>query len=501
MSRYSVPAAVNAEEYEFELEREEARYRARRGLLAFTLYTKPGYNVGWHHRELCRKLNAFARGEIKRLMVFMPPRHGKSELVSRRLPAFILGKDPNAKIIAASHTADLANAMNRDVQKIIDSEKYLEIFPETRLSGENVRTLTYGSWLRNSEEFEVVGFEGAYKCAGVGGALSGRGGNFLLLDDPIKDNEQAQSLTYREKLWDWYNTVFATRAEKDAGILITLTRWHEDDLAGRLLALAKSDPEADQWEVVNFPAIKDLVENEADEREEGEALWPWKYPIEKLKTIRATAGSRVFNGLYQQRPSAEEGDILKREWMLKRYKYLPELHKGRWSNLLVSADLRFKKDENSGDWVVYQVWARVGAQIYFLGESRGRWGFTKSVTEFQKISASSPIGNFKSPLKLVENKANGPALEDALSSKISGIVLVEPDGGKLARVNAVTPLWEAGNIWLPDDSIYPAMPAIVEEWVNFGPGCKFDDRADTMSQALVRFQREIDHSLEDITRW
>lgn len=489
---------VELAEYEYELEKEDAQERARNGLLNFTAYTKPGYNVGWHHRNLCRKLNDFASGKIKRLMVFMPPRHGKSELVSRRLPAYILGRNPNAKIIAGSHTASLANAMNRDVQRIIDSPAYRELFPSTTLTTSGSRSGEDGSYLRNSEEFEIVGYTGAYKCAGVGGALAGRGGDFLILDDPIKDHEEAESVVYREKLWNWYSTVFASRAEgENAGILITVTRWHEDDLPGRLLKLAKSDPEADQWEVINYPAIKELAEVPDDPRAEGEALWPWKFPIRSLKKIRATGGSRNFNSIYQQRPSSEEGDILKREWMTNRYTVLPALHRNRWDECVISGDLRFKDDKKTGDYVVYQAWGRIGARAYFLGEARGRWSFTESVSEFLKMIARFPLAS----VRLIENKANGPALENVLKLKVPGIILVEPEGSKTARVNAVTPLWEGLNVWLPDETIYPEIKEIVEEWVSFGPGCMFDDRTDTMTQALIRFQADMDNSLEDSVRW
>lgn len=497
-----IQTGITADEYAYELERADALERARRGLLNFTLATKKNYEVEWFHRVLSRKLNQFVAGEIKRLMVFMPPRHGKSELVSRRLPAYILGKEPDKKIIAGSHTSSLAAAMNRDVQRIIDSPEYREIFPDTVLSGSNVRTIADGSYLRNSEMFEIVGHEGSYRCTGVGGAVAGFGGHYLLLDDPIKNREEADSTVYRDKLWDWYISTFASRGEGDAGILITLTRWHEDDIAGRLITLAKADPEADQWETVCFPAIKEANEIPDDPREEGEALWPWKYPVPVLKAKRVTGGSREFNSLYQQRPSSEEGDTLKREWTQNRYKMLPDLgEKKKWDLVLTSSDLRFKDDKKTGDYVVHQVWAKLGARAYFLGEARGRWGFTESLTEFVKIVNHSPVGGFKSALKLVENKANGPALENVLKKKISGIVLDEPQGSKTARVNAVLPLWEAGNVWLPDALLYPGIDAIVEEWVSFGPGCAFDDRTDAMSQALIRIQSQMDNALDDLTRW
>lgn len=490
-------------EAELELEQAEAIEGARDNILGFTLYTNPKYQVNWHNRYLAKKLDDFANGKIKRLMVFMPPRHGKSELVSRRLPAYLLGRNPDAKIISASHTMDLASAMNRDVQRIIESEAYRELFPETTLNGSNVRTMADGSYLRNSSEFEIVNHKGAYKCAGVGGGLSGRGGDFLLLDDPIKDAEEAESIVYREKLMSWYSTVFETRGEKDAAILITLTRWHEDDLAGRLLKLAKEDPDADQWEVICFPGIKEGLTHEGDPRKEGEALWPWKFPVNALLKKKATSGSRVFNSLYQQRPSSEAGDILKREWMTKRFDKLPELPRGRWPELIVSADLRFKSDKNSGDYVVFQAWGRVGSRVYFLGEKRGRWSFTESIKHFKGICNATPIGAFKLAgynAKLIENKANGPALENVLEKEISGMVLVEPDGGKVARTHAVTPLWEAGNVWLPTKEVYPEIEDVVEEWVSFGPGCAFDDRTDTMSQALNRLGQSTSNWLLNITR-
>lgn len=503
MSGYS-PSAVNADELEYELEREEARDRARRGLLNFTTFTKPDYEVNWHHRLTAQKLNLFVQKKILRLIVVEPPRHGKSELTSRRLPPFIFGKNPDAQVIMATHTSDLASKMNRDVQRIIDSTEYQELFPNTRLLPFSDRGGADRMYVRNNSEFEIVGHRGVFKSTGVGGALAGRGGDYLILDDPIKGQEEADSEVEREKLWDWYVNVFSTRAEKDAAILITTTRWHADDLVGRLLKLAKEDPEADQWEVIHLPAIKESNEHEGDEREEGEALWPNKYSIEKLKSIRATGGSRKFNAIYQGRPSSEAGEILKREWMVKRFKVLPDLgEKNRWDNLLVSADLRFKDSKTSGDYVVFQAWGRLGSNAYFLGERRGRLSFTESLTEFQKICLATPVGRFKLSAfhpKLVENKANGPALENVLKDKIAGIVLVEPDGGKVARVNAVTPLWEAGNVWLPDDSLYPEIDGIIEEWVSFGPGCAFDDRTDTMSQALIRLSTEMDNYLEDLTR-
>jgi hypothetical protein len=231
---------------------------ARNHIADFALFTDDRYQMNWHHALLCDYLDAFVRKEIRRLMVFMPPRHGKSELVSRKLPAFIFGRDPDASIIAASYSADLAQRMNRDVQRIIDNPAYGEVFPGASLSGRSNRSITLkGSYLRNSDIFEIAGRRGVYRCAGVGGGITGMGGDYIVVDDPIKNREEANSLTQRDKLWEWYTSTLYTRQEKDGAILITLTRWHEDDLAGRLLELAKKDPAADQWEVLTLPAVRE----------------------------------------------------------------------------------------------------------------------------------------------------------------------------------------------------------------------------------------------------
>jgi hypothetical protein len=191
-------------------------------------------------------------------MLFMPPRHGKSEQGSRRLPAYIFGRKPHAAVIATSYSADLAKLMNRDVQRIIDTPIYGRIFPQTQLCNRKRTDATLSknqTWIRNSDLFEIVGHRGYYRCAGVGGGITGMGCDFGLIDDPIKNAEEAASEVYREKVWEWYVSTFRTRLSKHGQQLLIMTRWHEDDLAGRLLQLAKSNANADQWRVVSFPAI------------------------------------------------------------------------------------------------------------------------------------------------------------------------------------------------------------------------------------------------------
>lgn len=247
-------------------------------------------------------------------MIFAPPRHTKSELVSRRLPAYILGREPDAAIIASSYSATLAEQMNRDVQRIIDSVEYQRLFPETKLYGKNIRSTAEGACLRNSETFEIVDHRGIYHNAGRGGALTGFGGHYLFVDDPFKDRAEADSPTIRQNAWEWYASVLYSRQYKDAGICITLTRWHEDGIEGRLLALAESDPTADQWVVLCLPAIAEEPIASYDPRQVGEALWEAEFPLEFLYKTRAQSAYE-FAALYQQRPAPSEGVILKREWL------------------------------------------------------------------------------------------------------------------------------------------------------------------------------------------
>lgn len=280
------------------------RRQARSSLLGFTIYTKPDYEVSWHHRRLCEFLDRFAAGKITRGIINMPPQHGKSELASRRLPAYLLGKDPDLRVIACSHTADLAGAMNKDVQRIIDDLPYQALFPATTLNTRNNRTDAHGGYLRNSDMFEVVGHRGYYKSAGVGGAIVGRGFDVGIIDDPIKGREQADSPAVRESVWKWYTGDFYTRRGKGARVLLIMTRWHPEDLAGRLLTMA-ADPRADQWEVLTLPAIAE-TELPGDPRKPGEALWPERYPVEDLDKI-AVANPTDWWSQYQQHPRPEGG--------------------------------------------------------------------------------------------------------------------------------------------------------------------------------------------------
>lgn len=273
------------------------RKAARNHLIDFTTYTKRDYKIGRHHHVLCEKLEAVERGEIKRLMVFMPPRHGKSELASKRFPAWFLGRNPNRQIITASYSAKLADKFGRDVRNIVASSKFHNLFPEVTLATDS-----------KAKDLWETNKGGVFLTAGVGGSMTGYGGHLAIIDDPVKDRQDAESEVMRENIWDWYKSVLRTRIMPNGAIIIVQTRWHVDDLSGRLLTEMKNGT-GEQWEVVNLPAI--AHEGDALNRKPGEALWPDAYNCEELDKIRKAVGERDWSALYQGEPTLSTGSIFK----------------------------------------------------------------------------------------------------------------------------------------------------------------------------------------------
>lgn len=446
---------------------------ARRHMANFAVYTDENYKMNWHHELMCRYLDKWVKRDIKRLMIFMSPRHGKSELVSRKLPAFIFGQNPDAKIIGTSYSADLASAMNRDVQRIIDCERYRELFPNTSLNNKNIRTVN-GNALRNSDKFEIVGHRGMYRSAGVDGGITGMGGDYIIIDDPIKNRQDANSPTIRKKTFDWYTSTLYTRLEREGCILVTLTRWHKDDLAGRLLCAMKNNAEADKWEVLCLPANYEAANAQPYDirTTEGEALWRWKYDEKALRTMKATMGSFEWAALYQQRPQPAEGSIIKPQW-IKYYTSLPNI-----DETIISWDMTFK-DTDGTDYVVGSVWGKSGADAYLIDLVRRRMSFTDTLSVFRQLVNRYP----RARAKLVENKANGPAIIDTLRHQIPGILPVNPTGSKQARCYAVSYLFESGNVYIPKPELKNWVNAYVEELTQFPSGVH-DDQVDSTTQAL-----------------
>lgn len=299
------------------MEREQAALEialARKTLLDFTLYTKPDYEVNWHHQLVASRLDDVLAGKRRRLIICQPPQTGKSELVSRRFPAYVLGRRPTTRVIGASYGATLASDMSGDIQKIIETPEYGVLFPQTRLA----RTKDIEK--RTNDQFQVVGQRGYYIGVGILGGITGKTADIGIIDDPLKNREEAESEVYRNRVWRQFVSAFMTRQFGDKGaIVIAMTRWHEDDLAGRLIRLAKENPGAEQYEVINLPAILPSIEvrHPEDPREQGEPLWPEKYPLDELERRRIAMGSYEWSALYQGVPTPPGGGLFQRQWFKK----------------------------------------------------------------------------------------------------------------------------------------------------------------------------------------
>ena len=283
-------------------------------LLSFTRATLPTFTPAPFHEAYYDQLTQFAYGHIKKLMITMPPQHGKSEGATRRLPAFILGHQPDKRIAIVSYNAIKARKFNRELQRIIDDDTYHRLFPQTLLAGQtssssNSTTSKSRNYARNADECEIVGYQGSFKTIGVGGSLTGEPVDVLIMDDLYKDAAAAWSPLIRQNIADWYDTVASTRLHNDSQQLLVFTRWHMEDLAGRLLEQeGEYDPieNPNGWVRVSFPAIQNKAPTALDPREEGEALWPERHSAEKLLAIKER-NPAVFESLYQQDPKPNEG--------------------------------------------------------------------------------------------------------------------------------------------------------------------------------------------------
>ena len=453
-----------------------SRELARRNLLAFVKATMPSYRAGWVHREICARLMRFLAdvldGRSPRMVITMPPRHGKSELVSRRFPAWAFGIDPDLSVIAASYSDDLAKRMNKDVQRIMDTPEYAELFPGSTLSRRRNAGGIDNAPVRTMDLFEIPGRSGSYRSAGVGGGITGMGADILSIDDPFKDRASADSPTIRERVWDWYASTAYTRLAPGGGVLVTVTRWHEDDLVGRLLS-AQGQEDADRWTVVNYPAI---AERDEPHRKKGEALHPDRFGLQALRRIRANIGEYEWSALYQQHPTPRGGGVFKAKW-IRHWGVLPKV----FDRVIQSWDFTFK-DAAKSDNVSGQVWMKAGGNFYLLDCDTAKMDFVSQIRAMRRMSSKWPeaVG------KLVEDKANGPAVISALGSEIPGIIPYTPRGSKTARAYAASPLFEAGNVYLPPmDAEHPWVREYIDELLAF-PNGEHDDRVDATTQALDR---------------
>lgn len=454
---------------------ELARRKARRSLRNFILYTFKDFEMGWFHEEVCNTLDQFMQDVIAkkspRVIITAPPRHGKSQVVSRDFPAYFLGRNPDKSVIACSYGDELAKRMNRDVQRIMDSEAYQQLF-EVYLAGRAASEITgdYSAYSRTTGLLEIVAHAGSYRSTGVGGGITGQGCDVLIIDDPIKDKEEAYSEAIRDKIYDWYTSTARTRVSPGGGIIVMCTRWHLDDLVGRLLQAGQDNPNASPWRVINYPAI---AERDEPHRKLGEALHPARYTLAMLEEIRAEVGERDWASMFQQRPMPAGGGTFKLDW-IQYYETLPPY----WDKIVLSWDMAFK-DNKDNDFVVGACWGRYGSSIYLVDQIRGRWDFVTTKRMFIDFANK----HSKVIRKLIEDKANGPSIISSLKDSIPGIIAINPKESKESRASAVATTWEAHNVYIPSPRIAPWVGTFVDELVTF-PACAHDDQVDAMSQAI-----------------
>jgi predicted phage terminase large subunit-like protein len=415
-----------------------------------------------------------------RLLVSMPPQEGKTTRVSKMGALWALSRNPELRLGIASYAQSLAEGFGREIRNVISAfngdEQTLDL--GLRIAAD------YGS----AKRWQLDGHRGGVVCVGIGSGLTGRALEALIIDDPFADAEQAGSAYYRDRVWDWWQSVGAPRLAPGAPAVIVLTRWHEDDLAGRLVAAE----DGHRWRVINIPALADHdpAKGQSDPlgREPGEWLESARGRTDaEWEQIRIAAGSRVFAALYQGRPSPDQGNVWLRHWWRRYREPLWSQHPDRPDAYLVhevdemvmSWDMAFK-DTKSSDFVVGQVWARRGADVFLLDQVHKRLSFTDTLTAFKALAARWP----QATAKYVEDKANGTAVISTLKSKIPGIVAVNPTDSKYGRATAVAPFIEAGNAFLPVGEVALFDPEeLITEAASF-PNAAHDDFVDATSQAL-----------------
>ena len=414
---------------------------SRKRFAQFLCYVKRGYEMKWFHTAIadaCQRLLDGSLGTDK-LMVFVPPQHGKSEIVSRSFPAWALGVDPSLKIVAASYAFSLAAQFSRSLQRLMVSEHYGAVFPRSQLGGRQ------GGYVRAVDMFEMVGSGGFYKAVGVGGALTGTPADIGIIDDPIKDALQASSPTYRDRVWEWYTDVFLTRLHNGSKQLLIQTRWHSDDLAGRILR-----SEGGEWSVLSIPAV---CESEGDGalcsgRAIGEPLWPSRHSLEKLLAMKGRS-PRSFAALYQQRPVVEGGNIVKRDWFgrialaeFKALRFREPVH--------FYLDTAYNKRKKSGDNDPSGILAAclIRGTVY-LCHAQKVWKEMPDLLRFLPEYMAAHGGCGQSKLN-VEPMANGVSVVQMLR-ETTGLNVKEtprPVDSKEVRLRAVSPKVECGRVLL-----------------------------------------------------
>jgi len=432
--------------------------KAKTDFLSFVKCVWPEFIEGSHHRHVAEKFNKLATGEIKRLIINMPPRHTKSEFASFLLPAWMVGRRPKLKIIQATHTGELAIRFGRKAKNLIDSPEYQKIF-DTRLQEDSKAA---GRW--------ETAQGGEYFAAGVGGAITGRGADLLIIDDPHSEQD-AMSETSMENAYEWYTSGPRQRLQPGASIILVMTRWSTKDLTGILLK-NQTEVKSDQWHVVEFPAI---IENKP--------VWPEYWNIDELEKVKATLPVKKWNAQWMQSPTSDEGAIIKREWWRK---YTPE-HIPSLQHVIQSYDTAFLKRETADfsaitTWGLFYPNQDAPLNLILLDAIKGRWEFPEL-----KRRALQQYKYWQPESVIVEAKASGLPLTYELRQMDVPVINFTPSKGndKHVRINAVAPLFEAGVIWAPEQKF---AEEVIEECAAFPHG-DHDDLVDSMTQAVMRFRQ------------
>lgn len=461
---------------------------ARMSLSAYAPILLPKYKVADHHALIAYKLRQVAMGKIKRLMIFAPPRHGKSELATQIFPSWYFGHFPKNSLIEVAYGQDIADDFGRQVTSYMQTDIYKQLWPiESHLSPKS----------ESIKRFQTNA-GGNFYAVGKGAAVTGRGGNGIIIDDPYKGRKEADSQTYNDELWSYYKGTLYTRLMStedgvDGWIIVIQTRWNAKDLVYKLIQQQFDDPTLPQWEILNLVALTETDEDVANDplhRDFGQALWPERYSASTLLNIKGVIGSREWQSQYKQKPLDSEGAIIKKEWI--RY-YCEDNCDGRSHDstecffLPVEKikhgqtwDFSYAKTSDSDYFVGYS-WVRQGANMFFTDRTKNRGNLPDCEKAFREFNKKHPeLGR-----KYIEAKANGQAVIDKFKSDISGIVPVYPErvGEKKARWNVAAPSFESGNIFFPRHAVW-VQDAV--DWITAVPDGEYDDDADAVCQAVIK---------------
>ena len=434
--------------------------------LTFVKHVWPDFIEGSHHKRIADKFNKLASGEIKRLIINMPPRHTKSEFGSYLLPAWMVGRNPKLKIIQSTNTTELSVRFGRKAKALIDSVEYQKVF-KTKLREDSQAA---GKW--------ETAQGGEYYAAGVGSAITGRGADLLIIDDPHSEQD-ALNLQSMQRAYEWYTSGPKQRLQPGGAIVLVMTRWNTKDLTGALMK-AQGEAKADQWEVIEFPAIMPS----------GQPVWPEYWKLDELEGVKASLSLQKWNAQWMQDPTSEEGAIIKREWWRNwEHETMPSI-----KHIIQSYDTAFMKKQSADysaitTWGVFYENEDSGPQLILLDSVKDRFEFP----ELRRV-AKEQYDYWEPETVLVEAKASGLPLTYELRKMGIPVINFTPSKGndKHTRVNSVAPLFESGCIWAPTNKDFAQ--EVIEECAAFPYG-DHDDLVDSMTQALMRFRQGglIDH--------